>query len=96
VVDTLQIEASLNGYCRLRWAAGFGQRRWVVENACGLGQHLAQCLLARGEVVEDAAVTGNDAYELQRRLGRQSQRCINRYANPPVDIAASYVYVEGR
>jgi integrase len=38
-----------------------------------------------------AAVTGNDAYELQRRLGHQSQRYINRYTNPPEDIAAGYV-----
>jgi integrase len=38
-----------------------------------------------------AAVTGNDAYELQRRLGHQSQRYINRYPNPPEDIAASYI-----
>lgn len=38
-----------------------------------------------------AAVTANDAYELQRRLGHQSQRYINRYTNPPEDIAAGYV-----
>lgn len=35
-----------------------------------------------------AETTGNDAYELQRRLGHQSQRYINRYTNPPEDIAA--------
>jgi hypothetical protein len=38
-----------------------------------------------------AAETGNDGYELQRRLRRQSQRYINRYTNPPEDIAAGYV-----
>ena len=38
-----------------------------------------------------AAETGNDAYELQRRLGHQSQRYIDRYTNPPEDIAAGYV-----
>jgi hypothetical protein len=31
------------------------------------------------------------AYELERRLGHQSQRYIHRYTNPPEDIAASYV-----
>jgi hypothetical protein len=36
-------------------------------------------------------VTGNDAYELQRCPGHQSQRYINRYTNPPEDIAAGYV-----
>ena len=37
------------------------------------------------------AETGNDAYELQRRLGHASQRYIDRYTNPPEDIAASYI-----
>ncbi|WP_157904205.1 tyrosine-type recombinase/integrase [Parafrankia soli] len=38
-----------------------------------------------------ATETGSDAYELQRRLGHQSQRYIDRYTNPPEDIAAGYV-----
>ena len=38
-----------------------------------------------------AAETGNDAYELQRRLGHASQRYIDRYTNPPEDIAAGYI-----
>ncbi|MFI2664109.1 hypothetical protein [Micromonospora carbonacea] len=38
-----------------------------------------------------AEATGSDAYELERRLGDQSQRYINRYTNPPEDIAAGYV-----
>ena len=38
-----------------------------------------------------AAATGNDAYELERRLGHQSQRYIHRYTNPPEDIAAGYI-----
>ena len=38
-----------------------------------------------------AAVTGNDAFELQRRLGHQSRRYIDRYTNPPEDIAVGYV-----
>jgi hypothetical protein len=43
VLATLQIDASLNGYRQLlRWASGFEQRRWAVENARGLGRHLAQ------------------------------------------------------
>ena len=37
-VATLEVEASLNGYRRLlRWAGGFSERRWAVENARGLG-----------------------------------------------------------
>jgi len=38
-----------------------------------------------------AKVTGADAYELERRLGHRSQRYIQRYTNPPVDVAARYV-----
>jgi integrase len=40
-----------------------------------------------------AEATGSDAYELQRRLGHQSQRYIHRYTNPPEDIAAGYVEI---
>lgn len=35
--------------------------------------------------------TGADAYELERRLGHRSQRYIQRYTNPPRDVAAGYV-----
>ncbi|WP_332317183.1 tyrosine-type recombinase/integrase [Verrucosispora sp. WMMA2121] len=38
-----------------------------------------------------AEATGSDAYELERRLGHQSQRHISRYTNPPEDIAAGYI-----
>lgn len=36
-------------------------------------------------------VTGADAYELERRLGHRSQRYIQRYTNPPEEVAASYI-----
>jgi len=36
-------------------------------------------------------VTGADAYELERRLGHRSQRYIQRYTNPPEEVAAAYV-----
>jgi integrase len=35
--------------------------------------------------------TGADANELERRLGHRSQRYIQRYTNPPEDVAATYV-----
>ncbi|KWX04636.1 hypothetical protein TH66_00145 [Carbonactinospora thermoautotrophica] len=38
-----------------------------------------------------AQATGADEYELQRRLGHQSDRYIHRYTNPPEHIAAGYV-----
>ena len=34
-----------------RWAKRFPERRWAVENAGGLGRHLAQRLAAAGESV---------------------------------------------
>jgi transposase len=36
-----------------RWARRFPERRWAVENACGLGRHLAVRLAATGESVVD-------------------------------------------
>jgi hypothetical protein len=58
VLATLQIDASFAGYRRLlKWASGFEQRRWAVENARGLGRHLAQWLVAREEVVDDVPST---------------------------------------
>ena len=38
-----------------------------------------------------AKVTGADAYELERRLGHRSQRYIQRYTNPPEQVAAGYI-----
>ena len=41
-MGSLQVDASLAGYWHLlRWARQFGYRRWAVENARGLGCHLA-------------------------------------------------------
>src|SRR5215218_26684 len=36
-----------------RWARRFPERRWAVENAGGLGRHLAVRLAAAGECVVD-------------------------------------------
>src|SRR5215207_8945281 len=38
-----------------RWSKRFPERRWAVENAGGLGRHLAQKLSASGESVVDVA-----------------------------------------
>ncbi len=38
-----------------------------------------------------AETTGADPYELERRLGHRSQRYIQRYTNPPENVAAQYV-----
>src|ERR687897_1798445 len=36
-----------------RWARRFPERRWALENACGLGRHLAGRLAGSGESVVD-------------------------------------------
>ena len=38
-----------------RWAKRFPERRWAVENAGGLGRHLAVRLAAAGESVVDVS-----------------------------------------
>lgn len=40
-----------------RWAAQWPVRRWAIEGAKGLGQHLAQQLVAAGEAVVDVPAT---------------------------------------
>jgi transposase len=71
-VASLRADASLVGYRELlRWSKQFPQRRWAVENARGLGRHLAQWLVARDEVVLDAPST---ATARVRELSRRSRR----------------------
>jgi transposase len=39
--------------CLERWARRFPERRWALENAAGLGRHLAGRLAGSGESVVD-------------------------------------------
>jgi hypothetical protein len=74
-IATLEITASLAGYRRLlKWAGGFSERRWAVENARGLGRHLAQWLLARGEVVDDVPSTAGTGARVVPRRAAQERR----------------------
>jgi transposase len=80
-VAALQIEASLAGYRRLlRWADKFGERSWAVENTRGLGCHLAQWLLARGEAVEDVPSTATARVRELSRGGRRKNDVIDAAA----------------
>ncbi|WP_037353482.1 IS110 family transposase [Amycolatopsis orientalis] len=80
-LGTVRVEAALPGYRRLlAWGRGFGQRRWAVENAWGLGRHLAQWLVARGETVVDVPAT---ATARVRQLSR------GRRKNDALDAAAA-------
>lgn len=71
-VASLRIDASLAGYRELlRWSKQFDERRWAIEGARGLGRHLAQWLVARGEDVVDVPST---ATARVRELSRGSRR----------------------
>ena len=72
LADRLRIDASLAEYRRLlSWAKRFGERRWAVENAEGLGRHLAQWLVARGEDVVDVPATATARVRELSRGGRR-------------------------
>lgn len=75
-VGSLRIEASLAEYRRLIvWAKAWPERTWAIENADGLGHHLALWLLARGEVVLDIPTTATARVrELSRGGGRKNDR----------------------
>jgi len=75
-VASIRLDASLQEYRRmLTWAARWPQRRWAIENAEGLGRHLASWLLARGEDVVDVPSTATARVrQLSRGGGRKNDR----------------------
>jgi len=78
---SLRIDASFVGYRQLqRWAAQFGERQWAVENARGLGRHLAQWLAARGEHVVDVPSTATARVRELSRGGRRKNDVIDAAA----------------
>jgi len=89
VLATLQIDATLAGYRQLaRWAARFEVRRWAVENARGLGRHLAQWLAARGEQVDDVPCTATARVRELSRGGRRKNDVIDAAAAASVAALA--------
>jgi transposase len=89
VLATLQIDATLAGYRQLaRWAARFEVRRWAVENARGLGRHLAQWLAARGEQVDDVPCTATARVRELSRGGRRKNDVIDTAAAASVAALA--------
>ena len=89
VLATLQIDATLAGYRQLaRWAAQFEVRRWAVENARGLGRHLAQWLAARGEQVDDVPCTATARVRELTRGGRRKNDVIDAAAAASVAALA--------
>jgi len=89
-VASLRVEATVAGYRRLLgWARRFDERRWAVENAKGLGCHLAQWLVAQGEHVEDVATTATARVRELSRGGRRKNDVIDAAA------AASVAALQG-
>ncbi|KUO07288.1 IS110 family transposase [Streptomyces sp. DSM 15324] len=89
---SLRIDASLADYRRLlTWGRRWPLRKWVVENANGLGRHLAQWLVARGESVVDVPASATSRVrQLTRGGGRKNDR---------IDAAAAataHIHGDGR
>jgi transposase len=81
-IETTRIEATLPEYRRLlAWAKRFPERCWAVENAWGLGRHLAQWLIAHGETVTDVPSTATARVRELSRGGRRK--------NDNIDAAAA-------
>lgn len=79
---SLRVSASLEGYQQLMdWATAWPERVWAIENAKGLGHHLAQWLLQSGETVVDVPST---ATARVRELSRGGRRKTDR-----IDAAAA-------
>ena len=80
-VASITVPASTVGYRRLwRWAARFDQRRWAIENARGLGRHLAQWLVHRNEHVVDVPATATTRVRELSRGGRRKNDTIDASA----------------
>lgn len=89
-LETVRIEAALPEYRRLlTWARQFSERRWAVENARGLGRHLAQWLIARGETVVDVPPTATARVRELSRGGRRKNDALDAAA------AASVAALQG-
>ena len=86
-VASLRVAASAAGYRRLLgWAEQFDERRWAVENARGLGCHLAQWLVAHGETVLDASTVATARVRELSRGGRRKNDVID--ASAAASVAA--------
>ena len=77
-----RLEATLEECTRLlTWSKTWPQRTWAIENAEGLGHHLAHWLLAAGESVLDIPTT---ATARVRQLSKGARR-----KNDRIDAAAA-------
>ncbi|SEB45431.1 IS110 family transposase [Rhodococcus jostii] len=81
-LGSIRIDATLADYKKLiAWAKAWPTREWAVENAEGLGHHLAQWLLVLGEIVLDVPATATARVRQLSRGGRRK--------NDRIDAAAA-------
>ncbi|MBF6353370.1 IS110 family transposase [Nocardia higoensis] len=81
-LGSVRVEATMAEYRRLiAWARPWPQRTWAVENADGLGRHLARWLIARGETALDVPTTATARVRELSRGGRRK--------NDRIDAAAA-------
>ena len=81
-LGSIRIDATRTGYKTLiAWAKSWLRRQWAVENAYGLGHHLAQWLLAAGQVILDVPATATTRVRELSRGGRRK--------NDRIDAAAA-------
>jgi transposase len=77
----LRIPASRSGYQKLlEWASALPERTWAIEGAHGLGRHLAQFLLSRGERVVDVPSFLSARVRELSRGGRRKNDAIDALA----------------
>jgi transposase len=83
----LTIAATVADYRRLvGWAGRWPDRVWAVENARGLGRHLAQWLVGRGERVVDVPAAATTRVRELSRGGRRKNDVID--ASAAASVAA--------
>ncbi|EME55783.1 IS110 family transposase [Rhodococcus ruber BKS 20-38] len=80
-LGSIRIDATLTGHKTLiSWAKTWPERTWAVENAYGLGHHLAQWLLTLGEIVLDVPTTATARVRELSRGGRRKNDRIDAVA----------------
>lgn len=78
----MRIRSSFDDYAQLMtWSKQWPDRIWAVENASGLGHHLTQWLIGRGEAVVDIPSTATARVRELSRGGRRK--------NDRIDAAAA-------
>lgn len=81
-LGSIRINASFDDYAQLMtWSKQWPDRIWAVENASGLGHHLTQWLISRGEAVVDVPSTATARVRELSRGGRRK--------NDRIDAAAA-------